>query len=90
MSKYLLTVREQIGDHYESLNNVLVRATGPGYAKYHWHKLMNQHGASKDGEHEYTDWDSGLTAELESVRKVSDEELEVLEDVLVEIPGFDP
>lgn len=90
MNLYLLKVREAVGDRYETVNRVLVEATSPGYAKYHWHKLMNQQGSMKTGHHFYENWDLGLVAELEGVREVGEDEAEVLEEVLTKIPGFDP
>jgi hypothetical protein len=90
MSKFLLEVVEKVGVRYSASVNLLVEATDPGYAKYHWHKLQNQNGGSKDGDDAYTFDSAGYRAELKAVREVSDEELDVLEDVLYEIPGFDP
>jgi len=98
MNLYLLEVRETVGDRYETLNQVLVEATSPGYAKYHWHKQMNQqgsrkvHGTGTHGTacHEYVNDYLGLRAELESVREVNGEEASVLENVLMKIPGFSP
>ena len=98
MNLYLLEIRESVGDKYETINKVLVEATSRGYAKYHWHKMMNQQGSVKAQEagdggqtcHQYVNGDVGLRAKLENVRKVEGEEANVLEEVLGKIPGFDP
>lgn len=89
MSYYLLTVRERVGTRYEANVNVVVQATSPGYAKYHWHKKENRMGGTKDDEHAYQHHDAGYRSELVSVEQLDEDAARELVPRLTEIDGFD-
>jgi hypothetical protein len=91
MAEYLLITEESVGDRYFTVNRSTVKATTHGYAKYHWHKHMNELGCSKEREHEYVNWDLGWRAELVEVRELdSDDDGDVaLLEEFDSIGGFD-
>jgi hypothetical protein len=90
MAEYLLITEERVGDRYYTVNRSTVKATTHGYAKYHWHKHMNQMGCVKESKHEYVNWDMGWSAELIEVRELdeSDEGDLALLDEFASIEGF--
>jgi len=90
MAKYLVKYDVKFGFRYQTTERVVVNATDPGYAKYHWHRYMNNSGHQKQEKHEYDNHDIGARFELFEVRELNESEPEdvALIDEFASIPGF--
>jgi hypothetical protein len=91
MAKYLIEYGVQFGTHYYTTEKVTVSATDPGYAKYHWHRRMQNKGHTKRNKNEYCNHDIGAQFELYSIRELNTDDPgdRVLLSEYETIPGFD-
>jgi hypothetical protein len=91
MAKYLIEYDVQLGTHYYTKEKVTVTATDPGYAKYHWHRHMQNKGHKKQSKNEYNNHRIGARFQLNSIRELNNDDLSdrVLLSEYRAIPGFD-
>lgn len=91
MAKYLIEYDVQLGTHYYTKEKVTVTATDPGYAKYHWHRHMQNKGHTKQNKNEYNNHSIGAQFQLNSIRELNNDDPgdTVLLSEYKSIPGFD-
>lgn len=91
MAKYLIEYDVQLGTHYHTTEKVTVKATDPGYAKYHWHRLMQNNGHTKQNKNEYSNHSIGAQFQLNSIRELNTDDPgdTALLSEYITIPGFD-
>jgi len=93
MAKYLIEYDVHVWSalNYYTTEKVTVSATDPGYAKYHWHRFMQNNGHAKQSKNEYKNYDIGAEFVLNSIREINTDDPgdRVLISEYETIPGFD-